>query len=380
MEAEKKNKKEGNWPAGLYLEGGDQFRGWFNSSLITSTILTGKAPYRQVIAHGFVVDEKGQKLSKSLGNSIDPKQMREKFGTDVLRLWVATADFTKEVRVSEEILKRNGENYQKIRNICRFLLGNLQYLTKKEDLEEELRIIDYWIINKLNELIKYSEEKYKKYEFSNIYPTFLNFCLNSLSSFYFETSKDALYCDSLTSKRRKQIITTLYFILGGILKIIVPVLPFLAEEIYQHIPFKFGYACWESVMLVPSSEFEFSLSIKDTKIIDEFLVLRQDVLLFLEKARQSKLINTSFQAIVYLYPIKKSDPNTFSSLNLNELLMVSKVEFVSEIVEEKLVLWEKEQNYLVKIEKLTDERCFRCWNHNNLQGGSCSRCRDLLKM
>ena len=183
------SKNKNNWPATLYVEGQDQFRGWFNSSLITSTILTNQTPYQQVLSHGFVVDEKGHKMSKSLGNVIDPEDIIKKFGADLLRLWVVSCDFTKEIKVSIPILKNLQESYQKIRNTCRFLLGNLVNLPPKlqneNGLEKELSLADYYILWQLEKLLEESQQKYSEYNFNNIYISLLSFCTNELSSFYF---------------------------------------------------------------------------------------------------------------------------------------------------------------------------------------------------
>ena len=210
----KENSKGNSWPATLYVEGQDQFRGWFNSSLITSTILTGQSPYQQVLSHGFVVDEKGYKMSKSLGNVVGLEEIMEKFGVDILRLWVISSNLTKEVKISFSLLTGLQESYQKIRNTFRFLLGNFSYLPSEwkseKDLEKELNLTDYYILSQLEKLITESQKGYRKYNFNPIYTSLLNFCANDLSAFYFEISKDSLYCDSLDSLRRKQISTTLY--------------------------------------------------------------------------------------------------------------------------------------------------------------------------
>ena len=270
--------KKNNWPAALYVEGKDQFRGWFNSSLITSTILAGQPPYQQVLSHGFVVDEKGYKMSKSLGNIISIEKIINQFGVDVVRLWVASADFTKEIKVSISLLQETQSNYQKIRNTLRFLLGNLNTLTSEKQLVvEKLEPVDEWVLSKLDKLIISSQENYQKYSFNLIYQNLLNFCTNDLSSFYFEISKDSLYCDSLESSRRKQIITVLYHLLGGLLKVISPITPFLTEEAYENIPFKFGYANEASVMFLPKKINLPACKKENVDLIENFLLLREDI-------------------------------------------------------------------------------------------------------
>ena len=297
--------EKNNWPAALYVEGKDQFRGWFNSSLITATILNNNPPYQQVLTHGFVIDEKGRKMSKSLGNVVSPKEIIDRFGVDVIRLWVTSVDFTKEVKISISLLQEIQSNYQKIRNTLRFLLGNLATLTSEEQLVKELEPVDEWVLAKLDKLIISSQENYQKYSFNLIYQTLLNFCINDLSSFYFEISKDSLYCDSLEGPRRKQIITVLYYLLEGLLKVISPVTPFLVEEVYENIPFKFGYANQASVMFLPK-EINFPAYKKENvDLIEDFLFLREDIFSALEKARQAKIIHTNSQAKILVVPNKE---------------------------------------------------------------------------
>lgn len=373
-------KIENGWPATLYVEGQDQFRGWFNSSLITSVILTHKAPYKQVLSHGFVVDEKGHKMSKSLGNVIDIDDIIEKFGVDVLRLWVISSDFTKEVRVSIPILENLRESYWKIRNTLRFLLGNLANLPTEvkteEDLEKNLNLVDYYILHQLEKLVKESEKKYSEYNFNPIYFSLLNFCINDLSSFYFEIIKDSLYCDGLNSLRRKQIIAVLYYLLGGLLKVISPILPFLTEEVYQSVPFRFGFVGQESIHLVNNFPiFLFSSDIEKelTLITNFFLPLRQGVYQACEKARQEKIINTNSQVCLTIY-LKEKNNLDYSQLDLTNLLLVSKVKFITKL---EVDMWEG-SFFFLKIEKTASERCIRCWNYRELEEDFCLRCKRFF--
>jgi isoleucyl-tRNA synthetase len=378
----KNKEKKNNWPATLYVEGQDQFRGWFNSSLITSVILANQAPYQQVLSHGFVVDEKGQKMSKSLGNVIDPEEIIRKFGADVLRLWVVSSDFTKEVKVSIAILEKVQENYQKIRNTLRFILGNLTNLPSEikseKVLEKNLNLVDYYILHQLEKLVQESEKNYLKYNFTPIYSSLLSFCINDLSAFYLDISKDSLYCDPIASLRRKQIITTFYYLLEGLLKVISPILPYLAEEAYQNIPFKFGFAGQESVYLANLSfiidfpkEFEKKLEI----INNFFLPLRQDVFQALEKARQEKIITTNNQAKLTIY-LKKKPPLDYYELNLIKLLGIAELKFQVK-AEEKM---QEENTCFVYIEKTEKERCLRCRNWKDLKDSLCPRCKNTLKL
>ncbi|CAG8832808.1 27641_t:CDS:1, partial [Racocetra persica] len=289
-----------------------------------------------VLSHGFVVDEKGRKMSKSLGNVLDPEDVLKQFGADIIRLWVISSDFSKEVKVSVPILENLRESYQKIRNTLRFLLGNLANLPpnlkSEKDLAFELHPVDHYILHKLEKLTSESQKKYSEYNFNPIYTSLLNFCINDLSSFYFEIIKDSLYCDSLSSLRRQQIIATLYYLLQGLLKIISPIFPFLAEEIYQNIPFCFGFAGQESIYLdnySPTLLFSPSLEKEIAIITKFFLPLRQDVHQVLEQARQEKIINTNSQAYLIIF-LKEKSGLDYSQLNLEELLLVAKVEIRDE--------------------------------------------------
>ncbi|KLL04414.1 MAG: isoleucyl-tRNA synthetase [Mycoplasmataceae bacterium RV_VA103A] len=369
-----------NWPATLYVEGKDQFRGWFNSSLITSVILTGQAPYKQVLSHGFVVDEKGRKMSKSLGNVLDPEDVLKQFGADIIRLWVISSDFSKEVKVSVPILENLRESYQKIRNTLRFLLGNLANLPpnlkSEKDLASELHPVDHYILHKLEKLTSESQKKYSEYNFNPICTSLLNFCINDLSSFYFEIIKDSLYCDSLSSLRRQQIIATLYYLLQGLLKIISPIFPFMAEEIYQNIPFHFGFAGQESIYLdnySPTLPFSPSLEKEIAIITKFFLPLRQDVHQALEQARQEKIINTNSQAYLIIF-LKEKKGLDCSQLNLEELLLVAKVEIRDKWEDDA---WERNFS-AIKVKKTDRAKCIRCWNYRDLEKDVCQRCQKVL--
>ena len=373
-----KDRNSNNQSVILYVEGQDQFRGWFNSSLITSVIINNSPPFQQVLSHGFVVDEKGKKMSKSLGNVIDTKEIIQKFGADVLRLWVFSCVFTKEVKVSISILESIQESYQKIRNTLRYLIGNLINLSlgikNEKELEKNLELIDCYIIYKLEKLTEDNIKNYQKYNFNSTYTSLLNFCINDLSSFYFVVSKDSLYCDSLKSLRRKQIITTFYYLLSNLLKIISPVLPFLAEEIYQNLPFNFGFADQKSIFLV-TKKTTFNLSKEITekiKIIPEFLFFRQDIFQTLEKARQEKIIETNSQAKITIYPKNKNCQN-YLELNLIELLIIAELEIKKNRENDM-----KETSFcFIKIEKTNKKRCSRCWNYRILYDNICERCKTV---
>jgi len=364
----------------LYVEGQDQFRGWFNSSLIISTILEKKAPYDEVLSHGFVVDEKGKKMSKSLGNVIDPEDITKKFNSDVIRLWVISSDFLKEVKISDQILKKSEDSYQKIRNVFRFLLANLSNIPSniknEKNFEKKINIIDEYIIYKLNFLIKESKINYKKYKFSSIFFSLINFCINDLSSFYFEIIKDSLYCDSLNSKKRKKIITTIYYLLKGLLFLIKPILPYLSEEIYQFIPKQLKFNKKKSVMIENDNQLfsnikKFPKHLNDIEIL---LNIRKDVFHCLEDFRKQKKIISNLEVELEIFP-KNKIKFEWSSIDLSELFLVSKVK-IKDRKNEKMI---EEKFSFIEIFKTKENCCKRCkrWKKNTKD--FCEKCILQLK-
>ncbi|WNE41313.1 MAG: Isoleucine--tRNA ligase [Mycoplasmataceae bacterium] len=369
--------KSGNWPADLYLEGKDQFRGWFNSSLIISTIVKNLPPYRKVVSHGFTVDSNGKKMSKSLGNIIDPLQVINKFGIDTLRLWVSSVDFTKETKISEDILKGINDSYQKIRNTLRFIIGNLhsidEIIKSEEDLKENLSDVDYYVLSNLWQIVLDSKDDYLDYKFNNVYNSLNSFCVNKLSTFYFEIIKDSLYCDKLDSNRRKQIVITLYFILQYLLKIISPILPFLAEEIYQVVNLEFSeFFNKESVHLLeypsdPAFVLENSVKKIESDVEKYLISLRKEVFRCLENSRQNKIIEVNSQAKINISVSDENQFNYLKSLNdLNGLFLVSEVYL------------NKSDEFSIDIEKTQREKCSRCWKFEILEDLKCSRCINVL--
>ncbi len=225
-------------PADVYLEGSDQFRGWFNSSLSTAVAVTGKAPYKNVISHGFVMDGEGRKMSKSLGNVIFPSKVIKQLGADILRLWVASVDYHADARISDAILKQTSESYRKIRNTFRFLLGNLTDFNPETDRVEECNMegIDRYMLYRLQELVGDVHESYEAYEYSPIFHRIHNFCADDLSSFYLDFAKDILYIEAKDNHRRRSIQTAYYEIVVTLVKLLAPIIPHTAEEVWEHIP------------------------------------------------------------------------------------------------------------------------------------------------
>lgn len=290
----------GGIPADLYLEGSDQHRGWFHSSLLAAVGITGKAPYKSVLTHGFVVDGKGKKMSKSSGNVVAPEKVIKRYGAEILRLWVAAQDYRDDIRISDEILSRLVEAYRRIRNTFRFLLGNLSDFKPTTDTVayDELQEIDRYILHELQILQKRVRKAYDDYEFHTIYHTVHNFCAITLSSFYLEVGKDRLYTLRADSPVRRSTQTTLYTVLNTLVRLCAPILAFTTEEVWPHMPeSKAGESVHLCEFLDLPPEYENN---ELAATWDELLVLRRQVLKELEGARMEKVIGNSLEARVEL--------------------------------------------------------------------------------
>ncbi|WP_071459375.1 isoleucine--tRNA ligase [Bacillus massilinigeriensis] len=372
-------------PADLYLEGSDQYRGWFNSSLSTSVAVTGKAPYKGVLSHGFVLDGEGRKMSKSIGNVVIPAKVMNQLGGDILRLWVASVDYQADVRVSDAILKQVAEVYRKIRNTFRFLLGNLSDFTPEKDAVpfESLREVDQYMLVRLNNLIKQVREAYERYEFANVYHAVNNFCTLDLSSFYLDFAKDILYIEAADNQDRRAIQTVLHESLLSLVKLVAPILPHTADEVWSFIP---ETEEGESVQFSDMPQYQ---EIERAKVLEEkwsnFLVLRDDVLKALEEARKEKLIGKSLTAKVTLYVNNKTrDLLNSISENPAQLFIVSAF-VVAGSMEDAPENALKLENASVLVTKAEGETCERCWivtpevgtveEHPTL----CKRCSQVVK-
>ncbi|OIU72294.1 isoleucine--tRNA ligase [Rossellomorea aquimaris] len=371
-------------PADLYLEGSDQYRGWFNSSLTTGVAVTGKAPYKGVLSHGFALDGEGRKMSKSLGNVVVPEKVMKQLGADILRLWVASVDYQSDVRVSDPILKQVAEVYRKIRNTYRFLLGNLADFDPKADSVsyDNLREVDQFMMVKLNDLVKNVKKSYDNYEFASIYHAVNNFCTLDLSSFYLDFAKDVLYIEAKDNYERRAMQTVLHEALVVLAKLMSPILSHTADEVWAHVPGAEG----DSVQLTDMPELkELSNAEELKKKWNAFLELRDDVLKALEEARNQKVIGKSLTAKVTLYV----DDETKSLLNsisedLKQLFIVSAIEIgggASDAPEHALTVG---QNNIV-VEKAKGETCDRCWVVTTTVGEDkdhpelCTRCASVVK-
>jgi isoleucyl-tRNA synthetase len=389
------------WPADLYLEGSDQHRGWFQTSLIPSVALYSKAPYKNVLTHGFTVDGTGKKMSKSLGNVIAPQDIIKKYGADILRLWIASENYKDDMRISDDIILQLVDAYRKIRNTARYLLGNIfDYDHLKDEIAyKDLLEIDKWALLVLSETSREIDNFYKNREFHNVYRKFYNFCTVELSSLYFDILKDRLYVSSPKSLDRRSAQTVLYYLVSFISRMLAPVMPFTSEEIWKYIP---GNKDDESILLneFPGKLEEKNLELwsKDTKLKNkwnEIFELRKVILKKLEEVRLKGVIGNSLEAKVKIY-LEKEIPE-YELKNNNEIFwqtvfIVSQVNLVFGDIKEcdmindnDLPLFLKSKKVKIEVEKASGQKCSRCWNWSEkITSGEgftdlCPRCVEIVK-
>lgn len=347
-------------PADLYLEGSDQHRGWFQSSLLESVGTRGRAPFKAVLTHGFVVDGQGNKMSKSRGNVIAPQSIIQRMGADLLRLWVASEDYAADIRISEEILKQLAESYRRIRNTIRFLLGNLDGFDPEQDVVPlaDRGPLDRWVMHRLSRLCSEVRECYASYRFHRIHQLIHNFCAVDLGGFYLDVIKDRLYCDPIASPRRRSARATLHDLADALIRLIAPILPFTAEEAWDHFPGAWGASV--HLHLLPEVE---DVHV-DEQAWQAFFALREKVNMALDQAKKDGLIGSSLAAAITL---PKADLEVAERIGepLEQLLIVAAVSSGNSII----------------VAPATGVKCLRCWNvgepadpkhpvHNTL----CPRC------
>lgn len=364
-----------DYPADLYLEGNDQYRGWFQSSLLTSVAVNGIAPYKEVLCCGFVVDGQGRKMSKSLGNGVSPIDVSNKFGADILRLWALSSDYSMDVNLSDDILKGISDVYRKIRNTARYILGNTyDYDPEKPVAYEDLQEIDKWALTRLNKLIKDCTKDYDTYSFGNCYHDVNQFCVVDMSSFYLDIIKDRLYTEKADSVARRAAQTTMYYILDALVKILTPMISFTAEEIWSAMK----HTEKENVESPMLADYPVSNDEWDNKEIAEkwekIIKIKNIVAKDLELARAEKTIGNSLDAKVTIY----AEGEEYKFLKENEEL-IKLVLIVSglEIQENNR---KQEEKLGVKVEHATGEKCERCWMYNDhIEDGLCPRCKEVLE-
>lgn len=372
------------WPADLYMEGGDQYRGWFQSSLLTAVAWRGKAPYKGVLTHGWTVDGEGRKMSKSLGNVIAPSEVVNQYGADILRLWVASLDYRVDVRLSQDILKQLSESYRKIRNTARFILGNLHGFDPNKDAvpTDALEDIDRWALMRLDELTAQVRRAYEAFEFHDALHRMHNFCVVDMSNFYLDVIKDRLYVEKEDSATRRAAQTTIYTILDTLTRLLAPILAFTSEEIWSYLPHKTGDDP-ESVMFneIPSQPH----ITRDDAFMDKWdriHALREDVQKALEIARTAKLIGGSLDAKVTLFAT--GDQLAFIR-SIKEMLPAILIVSALEIAEDGTGDYTGEvEGVSITVAHADGHKCGRCWSFSDTVGTDaehpelCARCAAIL--
>ena len=368
------------YPADLYLEGADQYRGWFQASILTSVAVNGISPYKEVLTHGWTVDGEGRKMSKSLGNGISPQEIIKEYGADILRLWVLASDYKTDVSLSKEILKQISESYRKMRNTARYILGNIADYNPEEVVEyKDLLEIDKWALLRLNKMVKECTESYDKYDFHAAYHAINQFCVTDMSNFYLDIIKDRLYTYKANSKERRAAQYTMYQILSALVRILAPMTCFTAEEIWKYMPHT-KTENTESVMLdfYPEVNKEWDnpeLAEKWEKV----MYYKELVAKKLEEARTEKVIGHSLNAKVTLY----AKPEEYAFLEENKEILMT-VFIISDLQIEKDNRKEGDK-VGVKVEMAEGEKCERCWMYSTTVGEDkenptiCHRCSQNLK-
>ena len=343
-------RKDLKWPASMYLEGSDQHRGWFHSSLLESCGTRGRAPFESILSHGFVVDGKGLKMSKSLGNVIAPEDILKKYGADILRIWVASSNYAEDLRIDYSILDQHSESYRKIRNTFRYLLGNLNDNFEEIDLEKlnikELPELEQFMLHKLFKLNQNFNKYFKSYDFHNLYKELLNFCTVDLSALYFDIRKDTLYCDPKDSKKRKSTLLLLNIILNTLLKWFAPILSFTTEEIYQLISKKNKSVHLEKF---PDIGEKFENKNLFNKWI-ELIKIRDICNISIEEKRATKVIGSSLEASLKI-KLDKKKMDLIKNIDLAELCIISSID-----IEES-----KDSSIEVETKKALGNKCPVCW-------------------
>ena len=338
------------WPASMYLEGSDQHRGWFHSSLLESCGTRGRAPFESILSHGFVVDGKGLKMSKSLGNVIAPEDILKKYGADILRIWVASSNYAEDLRIDYSILDQHAESYRKIRNTFRYLLGNLNDKFENIDLEnlnlESLPELEKFLLNKIYNLNERYIKYFENYDFHNLYKELLNFCTVDLSAFYFDIRKDTLYCDSLNSEKRKSCIIILNILLDSLLKWFAPILSFTTEEIYQLVSKKNKSIHLEKFQNFPKKFKNEELEKKWSELIK----IRNICNVSIEEKRASKEIGSSLEAEINIQ-LNNNYKKIITDIDLSELCITSKAK----------IIYNDSEDIVVNTKKASGDKCPVCW-------------------
>ena len=381
---------QGFWPATMYIEGLDQYRGWFQSSLLVAVGALGRgAPFKECVTHGWTVDGEGRAMHKSLGNGMDPAEIFDKYGADLLRLWAGSSDYHVDVRCSDEIFKQLSQNYLKFRNTARYCLGNLDgfdanELVRPEDMQE----LDKWAITRLNKLIEKTFAAYDEYEFHVVSHLINDFCVVELSNFYLDIIKDRLYCSGRNSLERRSAQTALFLILDTLTKMFAPILAFTCDEIWLSMPHRAGDDARNVVLNEMNKPFvEYALDDSEMARWDALISVRNDVNGALEKARADKRIGKPLEASVTLRASGESKAvlDKVSDMNLKELLIVSECLIAEDdAADEAAVTASGSYNpgLTVSVREAAGTKCPRCWMHSvdaDAETGLCPRCKAVLE-
>ena len=373
------------WPADLYLEGSDQHRGWFHSSLLTAVGTRGRAPYKSVLTHGFVVDANGKKMSKSIGNIIAPKKVIDRYGAEILRLWVAASDYRDDIRISDKILKQLTDAYRRIRNTCRFMMGNLYDFDPLKDSApyEAMQEIDRFALHKLQLLIEKTNKAYNDFEFHVIYHALYNYCTVDLSAFYLDILKDRLYTFPAKSEARRSAQTVMYILLDALVRLMAPILSFTAEEIRRFMPEREEKSIHLSSLPTARDAW------KDESLAgrwERILEVRGEVTKAIELARNKKLVGHSLDAAVTI-SVKKDLYDLIYPYEdqLRSVFIVSDASIVKEEKFKDAYASDDVEGLSIMVEPAAGDKCERCWIHdvsvgtNSDQPSICNRCKDALK-
>ena len=372
-----RERPELRWPVDMYMEGADQFRGWFQSSLLTSVATQGVAPYREVLCHGWVVDAQGKQMHKSAGNGMEPSEIIRDYGADIIRLWVASSDYTVDVRAGKEIFRQLSEAYRKMRNTARFMLGNISDFDPAKDMvdDDQLFEIDRWALEACNKLTATMRDAYEHYDFSRAYHALYNFCVIDMSNFYMDVIKDRLYCADDHARRCAQ--TALYRILVDFTKLLAPILCFTSQEIWSYIPKLDGMKDYVVFEQMPEAKAAADEAFEAKW--DRIMAIRDDVKKVLEQARADKVIGSALEAGLTLYCSKEVYDflNAIPMDELADLFIVSHVDLVEGEGGVKGLV----EGLGVSAAHASGNKCLRCWKYETTVGedGLCPRCAKVLK-
>ncbi len=357
------------YPADLYLEGSDQYRGWFNSSIITGVATTGVAPYKTVVSHGFTLDGQGRKMSKSLGNTIDPNKVCNEMGADILRLWVSSVEYRADMPLSQDLLKQVSESYRKIRNTIKFLLTNVSDFNPANSLPyEKLENVDKYMSIKLQRVINSVKNHYDNFDFGEVYREINSYVANTLSAFYLDFTKDILYIEDPKSNTRLSVQTVFYQILDSLIKLMSPIIPHTMSEAYDFMPYKSA----EDVYLTNMpKEREITKAEEELEAaFDKFMQYRDQINKALEEARANKVIGKSFNAHLTI-TLDKDARAVFDKIssNVGQILIVSQCEI------------KDGDKFDVLVKAAEGHTCARCWTIVPLVGDDelCPRCHEIVK-